>query len=103
LLKRSRLASKEAEYTAKKHFSIDMSSHRSTCVYDLELDKYDFIVIFDDHNFRFFNQNFSPLLEKVVYLMPEKEIDDPYSKDKAYFLQKFTMIGSSIDQLIDRS
>lgn len=100
LLRRSRLVSKEAESTAEKYFSLDMSAHRSTSIYDVALDKYDFIVVFDDHNYRFLRESFSTIMDKVVYLIPDEQIDDPYSRDSGYFYEKFSMIASTIDNLI---
>ncbi len=98
MLRRNRMASEEATEVALK-FGVDLSQHKSKSVFDLNLDEYSHIFVFDNANYKFMADNFSFHLNRVFRLTRDNEIDDPHGLGLEVFHSIFSKIDSALCSL----
>jgi len=97
LLLRNRMTTKES-LTAAKSFGVQLESHRSKSVYDINFDKVDIVFVFDYHNFLYMKDYFPGLIGKIRLLGEDaNEIADPNGKSVEHYKQCYKAIIESIE------
>tara|TARA_B100000886_G_scaffold336514_1_gene295448 strand:- start:1818 stop:3461 length:1644 start_codon:yes stop_codon:yes gene_type:complete len=107
LCKRGRMTSSEGLLTAKK-FNVDLNKHVSKVIYDLNINAFDKILVFDWDNYLSFLKIYPDCKHKVFLLkykfskynlfVRPKEISDPIGKSRAFYFECFKQIKYSIDK-----
>lgn len=84
--------------TAAKSFGVQLESHRSKSVYDINFDKVDIVFVFDYHNFLYMKDYFPGLIGKIRLLGEDaNEIADPNGKSVEHYKQCYKAIIESIE------
>ncbi len=87
-------AQDEAIAVMQEFYKVDISSHRTRNVIDLDINRFDWIIPLDSYVFEFLKINFSQLRDRMVLW----EIEDPFTQG----LEMYKKCAKSIQEHIDQ-
>lgn len=79
-------------------FGVDLRSHESKYLGDLDLNTYDVFILMDYSNYIKIRKRFKNLLPKVIMLKNDSEIPDPYGKGKLGFQICYSDIANELSK-----
>lgn len=86
-------AQDEAIAVMQEFYDVDISSHRTRNVIDLDMNRFDWIIPLDAYVFEFLKDSFSPLGERMVLW----DIEDPFTQG----LDMYKKCAESIQEHIE--
>ncbi len=89
-------AQDEAIAVMQEFYEVDISSHRTRNVIDLDINRFDWIIPLDLYVFEFLKLNFSQLRDRMVLW----EIKDPFTQGLEIYKKCAKSIQEHIDQYL---